>query len=166
MSTLRDGGISIDLPDGWDGQIRAAGQGRDDPRARSIAATDADATEASPAGHVLHAASFALPAERGDYGSGAVELMGGSDVLVCLLEHEPEAVDTALFRRKGLPRLRDELFSPQTMQRALPGMAGAQQFFQVDGRAFCLYVVIGSWRTRGPLVRLADRVASTIRVTS
>jgi hypothetical protein len=164
MSTLRDGGISIDLPDGWDGQIRAAGQGRDDAGARSIAAGDAAA--ASPAGRVLHAASFALPAERGDYGSGAVELMGGSDVLVCLLEHEPEAADTVLFRRQGVPRLRDELFSPQTMQRALPGMAGAQQFFQVDGRPFCLYVVIGSWRTRGPLVRLAARVASTIRVTS
>ena len=49
----------------------------------SAAATGAD----QRVGVVLHAASFALPAERGDYGSGAVEVMGGSDVLVCLLEH-------------------------------------------------------------------------------
>jgi hypothetical protein len=50
------------------------------------------------------------------------------------------------------------------MQRALPGMAGAQHFFQEAGRAFCLYVVVGSWRTRAPLVRTADRVASSIRI--
>ena len=92
--------------------------------------------------------------------------MGGSDVLVCLLEHEPEAAGTALFRRKGVPRLDTSMFSPQTMQRTLPGMAGAQQFFQVGGRAFCLYVVVGSWRTRGPLARAADRVAASIEITS
>jgi len=112
-----------------------------------------------------HAASFALPAERGDYGSGAVERMDGSDVLVCLLEHEPEAAATALFAREGIPRLTAAMFSPQSMQRAIAGMAGSQHFFQVDGRPFCLYVVVGSWHTRGPLVRVADRVASSIRIT-
>ena len=66
--------------------------------------------------------------------------MGGSDILICLLEHEPEAAGTALFRRQGIPRLRADRFSPQSMQRALPGMAGTQHFFQVDGRPFCLYV--------------------------
>ena len=160
MTTLADDGISVELPDGWDGQIRAAGQGQ-----RAAGPTGVDA-EASPAafGSVLHAGSFALPPDRGDYGSGAVELMGGSDVLVCLLEHEPEATDTALFARSGIPRLNATMFSPQTMQRTLPGMAGAQQFFQTAGRAFCLYVVVGSWHTRGPLVRNADRVVSSIRI--
>ena len=158
MTALSDGGITVELPNGWDGQIRTAGQGRHD--ARAAGATEAEASSA----RVLHAASFALPPDRGDYGSGAVELMGGSDVLVCLLEHEPEATSTALFARHGLPRLTPDLFSPQTMQRALPGMAGAQHFFQEAGRAFCLYVVVGSWRTRAPLVRTADRVASSIRI--
>jgi hypothetical protein len=159
VTPLTDAGITIALPSGWDGQIRAAGQ---------EAPTDlrTAAAEASGEGVVLHAASFALPAERGDYGSGAVEVMGGSDVLVCLLEHERAAADTALFAREGLPRLAPSMFSPQSMQRAIAGMAGAQHFFRVGGRPFCLYVVVGSWRTRAPLVRAADRVVSSIRITA
>ena len=158
MTALVDGGITVELPDGWDGQIRAAGQGRHEARAAGP-----DALLPSDA-RVLHAASFALPPDRGDYGSGAVELMGGSDVLLCLLEHEPEAAGTVLFSRHGVPRLEPSMFSPQTMQRTVAGMAGTQHFFQVAGRAFCLYVVVGSWRTRAPLVRTADRVASSIQI--
>lgn len=162
--SLADGGLSVELPSGWDGQIRLAGQVAPDesPRARAATAT---ATSA-PAPRVLHAASFALPVERGDYGSGAVEVMGGSDVLVCLLEHEPEAAATELFQRRGVPRLTTAMFSPHTMQRTIAGMAGAQHFFQVGGRPFCLYVVVGSWRTRGPLVRLADQVVGSIQVSA
>lgn len=160
MSDLSDGGLSIELPPGWDGQIRAVGGS---PSARPAAlATEAPAGE----GRVLHAASFPLPGERGDYGSGAVERMGGSDILVCLLEHERAAAGTVLFAREGLPRLTTSMFSPQTMQRAIRGMAGAQHFFQVAGRPFCLYVVVGSWHTRGPLVATADEVVASIAVTS
>ena len=57
------------------------------------------------------------------------------------------------------------MFSPQTMQRAIAGMAGAQHFFQEAGRPFCLYVVVGSWRTRGPLVSPADRVCASISIS-
>ncbi|MDP1807296.1 MAG: hypothetical protein Q8K72_19115 [Acidimicrobiales bacterium] len=160
MSSLATGGVSIDLPAGWDGQIRAAGQSANQHAARAAGVDGAPAE-----GLVVHAASFPLPSERGDYGSGAVEQMGGSDVLVCLLEHERAAAATALFAHQGVPRLEPSMFSPQTMQRALPGMAGTQHFFQVAGRPFCLYVVVGSWRTRGPLVTAADRVATSIRVT-
>jgi hypothetical protein len=159
VTALTDRGVTVDLPRGWDGQIRAAGQGS--PASARAAAGD---EPSAAAGVVLHAASFALPAERGDYGSGAVEAMGGSDVLVCLLEHEPKAAATALFAREGVPRLDPSQFSPQSMQRAIAGMAGSQHFFQVRGRPFCLYVVVGSWRTRGPLVRTADQVASSIRI--
>jgi len=158
MSRFQAGGISVELPRGWEAQIRRAGTS-----AGGVQPAGADV--AAPGhGSVLHAASFALPAERGDYGSGAVEVMGGSDVLVCLLEHEPEAATTELFRREGLPRLDPSQFSPQTMQRALPGMAGTQHFFQVAGRPFCLYVVVGSHRTRGPLVRTADAVVRSIQI--
>ena len=160
MTSLTDAGITVDLPTGWDGQIRGAGQGAHG--VRQAAAVDEPAAE----GVVLHAASFALPPERGDYGSGAVEIMLGSDILVCLLEHERDAASTALFAREGVPRLDASMFSPQSMQRAIAGMAGAQRFFQVEGRPFCLYVVVGSWRTRAPLVRTADRVVSSIRITA
>ncbi|MFL6205781.1 MAG: hypothetical protein ACJ739_10570 [Acidimicrobiales bacterium] len=160
MVALAAHGVSVDLPRGWDGQIRTVE--RPEPSAAGPAA--APGTAGAPAPVILHAGSFPLPAERGDYGSGAVEVMQGSDVLVCLLEHEPEAATTALFRRHGLPRLRADRFSPQTMQRAVPGMAGTQHFFQVAGRPFCLYVVVGSYTTRGPLVRAADDVVRTIRL--
>lgn len=156
MTAFSGRGISIDLPSGWDAQLRTAG---------ASAATAAEArTAAAGVGATLHAASFALPALRGDYGSGAVEQMGGSDILICLLEHEPEAAATTLFRSQGVPRITAAMFSPQSMQRAIAGMAGAQRFFQVNGRAFCLYVVVGSYRTRGPLVRTADQVVRTIDV--
>lgn len=160
MTRFASNGIGVDVPPGWDAQIRPAG--RSGP-----AATDRQA-ETLPAGvgSVLHTASFALPAERGDYGSGAVEVMGGSDILICVLEHEPEATTTALFRTEGVPALDATQFSPQSMQRAVAGMAGAQHFFQVQGRPFCLYVVIGSWHTRGPLVRTAAGVVRTLDLTA
>ena len=161
MSRLASGGISVDLPGGWDGQIRSAGAGG--PASGSLRTTTA-AADPPGEGLVLHAATFALPSERGDYGSGAVEQMGGSDVLVCLLEHERAAAATALFAQEGLPHLTTAGFSPQTMQRAMPGMAGSQHFFQLAGRPFCLYVVVGTWRTRGPLVAQAARVVASIQV--
>lgn len=162
MTVLVDGGVAVDLPPGWDGQIRGVGG----PIASVEELGAADVGGPVAGGIVLHAASFALPAERGDYGSGAVEVMTGSDVLVCLLEHEPEAASTALFATEGVPRLDSSMFSPDSMQRTIAGMAGAQQFFQVGGRPFCLYVVVGSWHTRGPLVTTADNVAASIRITA
>ena len=161
MVALTAGGVSIDLPAGWEGQIRAV-EPAPEPTARSATASAVTGGSGPPS--ILHAASFPLPVERGDYGSGAVELMGGSDILICLLEHEPAAAETALFRRQGVPRLRADGFSPQSMQRAIPGMAGTQHFFQVAGRPSCLYVVVGSWTTRGPLVRTADQVVQTLRL--
>lgn len=157
MRSLAGGGVTIDLPSGWDAQIRAT-----EPPAASRPAVGAAGAPA-PAGTVLHAGSFALPPNRGDYGSGAVEVMGGSDVLVCLLEGDPSDVDSPLYRRRGVPPITAADFSPQTMQRAVAGMAGTQHFFTEAGRAFCLYVVVGSHRTRGPLARVADSVVRTLR---
>jgi hypothetical protein len=165
MSLLVDGGIQIDLPSGWDGQIRGAGQSASSARPLAPAGSDLAAPDDPAEGLVLHAGSFPLPAERGDYGSGAVEIMTGADVLVCLLEHEREAASTALFAREGVPQLDPAMFSPETMQRAIAGMAGTQHFFQVSGRAFCLYVVVGSWLARGPLVAVADQVVGSITVS-
>ena len=157
MVALAAGGVSIDLPKGWDAQIRSVER----PLAPSSTTAARDHT-GGPS--ILHAATLPLPAERGDYGSGAVELMGGSDILICLLEHEAAAAGTALFRRQGVPRLDPDRFSPQSMQRAIAGMAGTQHFFQVGGRPFCLYVVVGSWATRGPLVRTADAVVRSLQI--
>ena len=109
---------------------------------------------------VLHAGSFALPGQLGEYGSGAVERMTAADVLLCLIEHDPADVSRALFRRRRIPDVRPEHFDANAMQRVIPGMSGAQWFFTVAGRSFCLYGVLGSHRARRDL---APRLAAVVR---
>jgi hypothetical protein len=143
-------GLGVDLPSGWDGRIYRPAA--DEPGATSNA--------------ILHAANFPLPERREDYGGGAVELMRAGDVLVMLLEFDPEAAATPLFaQRQGLPRrLAASAFGPNHLQRILPGQAGAQFFFSEAGRAWSLYVVIGSWADRAALAEQASRLLATIRL--
>lgn len=134
---LQAHGIETDLPPGWEGRI-------------ALRATPGD-TSTKAFGHpgehpnpVVHLANFALPEDRGDFGSGAVDVMGDGGVLVVLFEYGPECVGTALFRRKGLPtKLTPAMFSGSALQRTLPGQAGCQIFFTTSNRAFCCYTVLG-----------------------
>ena len=165
MSDIAAFGIAATLPRGWDGQIFK----RPDDSARCAADQPTTATELPPAGNgtvqpVAHLANFPLPATRGDYGSGAVERMGPADILVCLLEFDREAVGTPLFSHRGVPRFSITDFAPQTMQRAIAGMCGAQSFFRERGRAFCAYVVLGSYRLRAPLVPPVNGVMAGVRI--
>jgi hypothetical protein len=163
MSDISAFGISATLPPGWDGHIFRR------PPLRDVTGGDPAAADAqvAPDGTVrplAHLANFALPNERGDYGSGAVERMGPADILVCLLEFDPEAAGTRLFSSIGVPRFRLDDFAPNTMQRAIAGMCGAQAFFSEGGRAFCAYVVLGSFRLRAPLVPPVNRLLASVRI--
>jgi hypothetical protein len=113
---------------------------------------------------VVHAGNFALPLQRGDFGSGAVELMGPSDVLVVLFEHDAEAATTALFQRRGMPTARAEDFSPRALQRTLRGQSGVQYFFHEGSRAFCLYIVLGSHARRRRLVPAANELVRSVAI--
>ncbi|MDT5103979.1 MAG: hypothetical protein QOI25_1492 [Mycobacterium sp.] len=113
---------------------------------------------------VVHAGNFALPLRRGDYGSGAVELMGPSNVLVVLFEHDAEAANTALFQRRGMPSARVEDFSPRALQRTLRGQSGVQYFFHEASRAFCLYIVLGSHARRRRLVPAANELVRSVAI--
>jgi hypothetical protein len=105
-----------------------------------------------------------MPAVRGDYGSGFVERMTPTDVFVCLGEFDHEAGAEAMFDA-GMPTaLRPADFHPDAQQRVIAGMCGTQRFFTTDGRAFCLYVVLGSWLQRTNLVPVANSFLSTIEV--
>jgi hypothetical protein len=147
---LQRQGLSTDLPRGWDGRIYQ--------RADQAGGTTQQ---------ILHAGNFALPVERGDYGSGAVEVMRGGDVFVALLEFDREAAGTALFAREGLPTpVSASSFSPNRLQRSLPGQGGCQFFFTTEGRAFCLYVVLGSYANRDRLVAQVNRLLATVTVTA
>ena len=88
MSLLRAAGISVDLPPGWDGGIAER------------AVLDDGAVRQS----ITHLASFPLPKQRGDYGGGAVNLMEWTDILIMLLEFDPDSTAQPLFAMKGLPR--------------------------------------------------------------
>jgi hypothetical protein len=114
---------------------------------------------------IVHLANFALPEERGDFGSGAVELMGDRDVFVVLFEYEPEAARTALFKTRGIPRtLTAADFDPTMLRRGIAGQAGYQTFFNEAGRAFCLYVVLGSSAARNRLIKLVNSVLATVQI--
>jgi len=152
VTRLASQGLAVDLPAGWDGRIGR----RLSPSSTGVARHT-----------VMHLANFALPEERGDFGSGAVDIMGPGGVMVVLFEHDPHSAGTALFRADGIPRrLRAEQFGRNQLQRAIRGQVGAQFFGHERGRAFCLYVVLGSGRLRRPLAALAEQVLATLEVSS
>jgi hypothetical protein len=114
---------------------------------------------------VLHAATVPLPARRGDYGSGVVELLGPQDVFVSVLDFGPEAAGTPLFSGlQGVPGLTPDAYRPNQLQRTIQGQAGVQRFFTTAGRGFCLYSVIGAFANRLALTGRANAVLGTIRV--
>ena len=161
MNKLSAGGVSVGLPNGWEGEVfnRAP-----DVDGRNLQADQDNDGDTEVARNVVHLANFALPAERGDFGSGAVELMSSGALMVILFEHGPESADMPLFARSGIPVLTPDEFQPQPMQRTLSGQSGRQVFFNVNGRAFCLYVVLGSHRQREMLVPLVNEVLASLEI--
>lgn len=148
MERLTRSGLEIDLPDGWDGRIYRR-QVDDEAVTR----------------RALHAANFALPPNLGDYAVGAIEGMGRGDVLVVLLEFDPDSAGQGLFSNEGLPTaMAPSDFSPTAMPRAMPGRTAAQWFFSLGDRAFCLYVVLGSHAERADLLPIAGQVIETLKI--
>lgn len=173
MRTLSGSGVRVDLPQGWDGRIyrrvNEAPPSPFPPPAHPVPPPAGHSAAPEPqadGNRALHAANFPLPADPGDFGSGAIERMGAGDILVVLLEYNPDSANTALFANRGLPvPLRADEFSPNAMPKAVPGLAGGQWFFSVAGRAFCLFVVLGSHAERARLAPVASAVVQTISVS-
>ena len=148
MQKLTRQGLEIELPDGWDARIY-----------RREAEVDAVTRRA------LHAANFALPSGLGDYAVDAAESMTAGDVLVVLLEFDPDRAGQGLFRNEGLPTGLDATdFSPTAMPRAIPGRTAGQWFFSQGGRAFCLYVVLGSHAGRADMMPVVNQVVQTLKI--
>lgn len=145
MALMQGGGVTIDLPSGWDAEIY-----RRPTNTSALSATGI----VEQTNLVLHAANFALPEPRGDFGSGAVELMERENLLIVLFEYNPDDAQSALFKHEGLPiPLSSEGFHPHNMQRARKGLQGCQHFFNTGDRAWCLYVVVAE---RGMTQSIAD----------
>lgn len=159
MPTLDAHGMRADPPKGWDGEIY-----RRTPEAPPVTGAGR-VVAAETTTPILHLANFPLPAVRGDYGGGAVERMGRGGVFISLLEHPAAEGASALFSGEGVPwPLSPDDFSPDTMQRTIAGQAGYQSFFTHRGRAFCLYVVLGSYRTRALLVREVNAALAAVEL--
>jgi hypothetical protein len=143
-------GISVEAPDGWEVRItRRVAEGHDPQSHRRP---------------VLHAATVPLPAVRGDFGGGVTATLGSDDVFVSLFEHDPAACGTKLFADRGFPVPVLADFAPNRLQRSIPGQAGGQWFFQVGGRAFCLYVVLGSHARRAELFNRLTPLLRSVRL--
>ena len=155
---LQAHGIATDLPPGWEGRIGV--------RTQPTEATRAIGHVDEVPQPIVHLANFALPEQRGDFGSGAVDLMGTDDVLVVLFEYGPECVGTELFKQRGLPtKLTPAMFSGSALQRTLPGQAGCQIFFTESDRAFCCYTVLGRHSSASRVLPQANATLSGTRIS-
>ena len=158
-ATIAGHGLTVALPDRWEARLYL----RDDV---------ADGTEHPAAfgwpeersNPVLHLANFALPPGRGDFGTGAVERMGERHAFVALFEYGAQEAGTPLFAARGFPRLTVRDFAPNQLQRRIAGQLGCQRFFTDRGRAFCLYVVLGSQRHAAALVQQVHQVIAATQV--
>ena len=88
MARLEAFGLVADPPKGWDGEIYRRDAALPDGVSQLFGSTEV----VTP---IMHMANFPLPAERGDYGGGAVEMMGRGGVFVALLEHPAREGQTA-----------------------------------------------------------------------
>jgi hypothetical protein len=136
MTTISAHGIIAPLPEGFEGRIFV---------------------RPAPAGMttypVAQFATFPIPDDVGDFGSGAVNLMRPDDVYATLFEYGPESVGTALFAQPGRPQdLRPRDFSTITLRRGIAGQSGTQWFFTEAGRPFSFYAVLGNHALRRVLV--------------
>ena len=148
MATIRAHGIAAQLPNGFEGRIFI--------RPTLIGTS-------YPVGQF---ATFPIPDDIGEFGSGAVALMGADDVFATLFEYGPESLGTALFSQQGRP---DSFgpgdFSPARLRRGIPGQSGTQRFFTEVGRPFSLYAVLGSHVRRGALVPRVNALLSSLQIS-
>jgi hypothetical protein len=141
--------IELELPRGWDGRLyRVAG---------------------SPP--ILHAASFALPLQDGDFGSGATAAIPPGGAFLALKEYQPGPrllPGVGLFESRAIPLpLTPGHFHPRALQVGRRGQAGLQHFFTASGRPFCLYAVIETRATASVSpARVHDRVGQLSGILS
>jgi hypothetical protein len=140
-----DYGISIEVPDAWQAQIRKRGDGVR-----------------------LHVATFPLLESDGDFGAAATGRMRHGDAFAALVEYVDPAdirpgVGLYAARRPPVPAYHE--FAPMSLQVTRAGQLGWQRFFTESGRTCCLYAVIkpGAGRPQ-KLIRSLAAVLGTLRI--
>jgi len=152
VTRIADSGISTDVPDGWKGRVQtrvlAARKGRE----RTFA--------------VLHAATIPLPEDTSDFGSNVVRKLGAHDVFFALFEYAPESADEPIFAHPRPASLRARDFTNDQLQRQLDHQVGTQRFFTDSGRAFCVYVVLGSVGARRTALPTVNHLLDSLTIGS
>ena len=150
-------GIGVSLQPGWDVRISLRDQS-------TIMVPGDERVPLSGYVHpVMHAATIPMAPLVGDYGSHVVPSLGLNDVFIALAEFDREATATPLFQGR-FPKLRVGEFDRNALQRALPNRCGTQRFFTANGRAFCLFCVLGGYTRRSSLTAKANSFLAGITI--
>jgi hypothetical protein len=171
MAELSGHGFAVRVPAGWEAEIyrRAPDASLDlaslDPTSRDAAALGAADSDGLHYPPIVHLTTIALPPERGDFGGGALGALTSRDVFISLFEYERRDAANALFAHDGPPwPLAADDFDPSALRVALPGQTGCQRFFRHRGRAFALYVVLGSHSLRALTVTAVNDALAAIDI--
>ncbi|HET9104388.1 MAG TPA: hypothetical protein VFN55_13620 [Solirubrobacteraceae bacterium] len=140
-------GIAAALPPGWSGRVfrRAAGNA------------------------TLHAASFPLALDDGEFGDASTARMVPGASFLALTEYLPGGglqAGHGLFAPEHIVLPLDPTrFSIRGLAHPRPGQSGHQQFFTASGRPFGLYVVIAGDRShRRRQLPVLDRILRGVHI--
>jgi hypothetical protein len=147
---LERGGVAVKLPAGWSGRLFTSGSGE----------------------VTLHAASFQIALQDGQFGDRSTGLIPAGGAFVALTEYKPGAGLTpgaGLFEDSALPVPLDPTsFSRRRLQHARAGQTGSQHFFTLAARPLCLYVVLSGERAvapgRHPRIAAVNALLRSLRI--
>jgi hypothetical protein len=150
MGILKGHGLSIEVPTRWEGQI-------------FLPSLPAPAVNLP----ILHLTDATLSMQRSTYAPELAARAGPSGALVALVEFEDRLADRGLYATQGLRLpLRRDRFDPRALQLPNPSQEGHQRFFSQGGRAFCLYVVLGTGPGADGRLRIVNRALATLKITA
>jgi hypothetical protein len=148
MTRLASHGIVVDVPRGWEGRIFVPDL---EPPAINLP--------------ILHLTDAVLTVERSSYAPELAARAGGTGTLVALLEFDRSLANVGLYARRGLHLpLTRERFHHRALQFPSRVQEGHQRFFSEGGRAFCLYVVLGTGHGVDRRLSQVNRALSSLEI--
>jgi hypothetical protein len=121
-------GISIDLPEKWEGKIFMY-----EPEPDFLVFP------------IVHAGNFSLPNDENTFGTLSMLKIRGRGAFLALVEQDPALAARPDFaaERLRLPIAMEDL-DPARLPRRQPNLLGYQALFHSEGRPFVLQLMIGS----------------------
>jgi hypothetical protein len=143
-------GISLDLPDPWEGEIFKL---EPDPPALIFP--------------IVHAASFGALSNRDSYGDGIVLQMDGYGAFIALVEYSSEMLTRGGFAQPSLPLpIQLEQLSTTALNTPAANLLGFQYLFHMSERPFSLQIVLGSLDDVEESLSVVNQVLGSLSVLS